>query len=535
MSMDPSNRRVLLLLADLLALALLFLALELPNRVEWINAQSLRFLPVELMAIGLLLLVPGRWGRAVRTALSLLLALGLVFKVGDLIVYQVFSRQFNPVFDLYLIDDGLRVVIGAFGSWHAVLLVLAVLAIFALIVVLSYVLLERFRHLLSHWPRWSALALAAVLALWLALKLAGVARVNSYFTDVLLDHARAIATSVADMRSFGAVVNADSTTAIGNDRLLAKLRGKDVLVVFVEAYGRTAFDHPEHEGLIRPLLDDANFQLGLNGQQARSAWLTSPTVGGLSWLAHGTLLSGLWINDQPRYDTLLMSQRPTLNKLFQRAGFRTVGVMPQIIQPWPEGKYFGYDQLYPAAELGYQGLPFGWISMPDQYTLAYFQARERSAKSHRNLMAQIVLVSSHTPWAPLPQVIKWSDIKDGHEFDEQTKTGPDVDAVWEDPAKIREQYRTSIAYDLNTLISYAINFGGDDLVMLIVGDHQPLPIASDYSDAREVPVHLIAGDKAVLDAIDDWHWSQGLIPADDAPVWRMDALRDRFIQAFSQP
>jgi hypothetical protein len=52
-------------------------------------------------------------------------------------------------------------------------------------------------------------------------------------------------------------------------------------------------------------------------------------------------MSGLWIDSQLRYDALMMSQRPSLIRLFQRAGWRTVGVMPAITLAWPEGQYFG--------------------------------------------------------------------------------------------------------------------------------------------------------------------------------------------------
>jgi hypothetical protein len=37
----------------------------------------------------------------------------------------------------------------------------------------------------------------------------------------------------------------------------------------------------------------------------------------------------------------------------------------------------------------------------------------------------------------------------------------------------------------------------------------------------------------VLSRIDEWGWQDGLIPSDQAPVWRMDTLRDRFLATFS--
>ena len=37
---------------------------------------------------------------------------------------------------------------------------------------------------------------------------------------------------------------------------------------------------------------------------------------------------------------------------------------------------------------------------------------------------------------------------------------------------------------------------------------------------------------AVLNRIAPWNWTPGLKPAANAPVWRMDAFRDKFLSAF---
>jgi hypothetical protein len=49
---------------------------------------------------------------------------------------------------------------------------------------------------------------------------------------------------------------------------------------------------------------------------------------------------------------------------------------------------------------------------------------------------------------------------------------------------------------------------------------------------HDVPVTLLARDPAVLDRISGWGWAQGVRPDDDAPVWRMDELRDAFLEAY---
>ncbi|MES2603319.1 MAG: hypothetical protein V4603_00170 [Pseudomonadota bacterium] len=528
-----SNKRSAVDVAlDVAAFVGLFIALILPHRLSWITLSSFGYLPLEAIVFGLLLLVPGRAGAWLRTLVALVLALGLVFKVSDLIAYQVFSRPFNPVFDAYLLADGMRLLTGAIGQLGAVLVALLLGLVFVVIFLLSFAVLGRIRAVLQLAPQRSLQGLSALLVLWVVLKMAGWPRVNTYFHDEFVLHVHAIVDSVADIKTFGATVNDDDYASVPGEQLFSKLRGKDVYVVFVESYGRIVLDDPEFAAGVLPTLEQASFQLQLNGLQARSAYLTSPTVGGISWLAHGTALSGLWINSQVRYDTLMMSERPTLNRLFKRAGWRTVAAMPAISMAWPEGEYFGYDHIYDSINSGYEGLPFNWVTMPDQYVLSALQAHERSS-AHTPVMAEIALISSHAPWTPTPSLVPWDAVGDGTIFNAQTQAGPDVEAVWQDTALIREQYRKSIEYVINNLASYAIQYGDDDLVMIILGDHQPAPLVAGDTGNADVPVHIIARDPAVFDAIADWQWSEGLLPAADAPVWRMDSLRDRIIQAFS--
>src|SRR3546814_11966884 len=110
----------------------------------------------------------------------------------------------------------------------------------------------------------------------------------------------------------------------------------------------------------------------------------------------------------------MASDRRTLVHGFRRAGWRTVAAMPAITMPWPEGDYFGFDTVYAAADLGYRGDPFNWVTMPDQYTLAALQrlefARPGAGKSGPErqarppVMATLALIYSPAPWPPLPPV-----------------------------------------------------------------------------------------------------------------------------------
>jgi hypothetical protein len=132
-------------------------------------------------------------------------------------------------------------------------------------------------------------------------------------------------------------------------------------------------------------------------------------------------------------------------------------------------------------------------------------------------------------------MIDWKDVGDGTVFTAQATAGPTPEEVWSSDTRIRDHYHQTIAYALEDLLSWVRTYGDDDLVVLALGDHQPAPLVSGDTANHEVPVHLIAHDPAVLDAVAQWQWSAGLRPDDTAPHWRMDALRDHLINAFSPP
>lgn len=531
------------LVVNSLALACVFIALVIPNRISSSGMGSLLVLPLELGAL-LLLLLPGRIGLWLRWIMAALLSLGVIFKCADAATFHVFARPFNPLFDFYLLINGMNLLSGVLGSIGALLISVLLLLTIVVIVVVAFWVLGRVQTLLRSKLMVSVALVLIGVFMWLLLYLNSSSRASLQFYQHWVTHTQSIVLTLRDKQFFQRQLDGDDALSYADDTLLAGLSGKDVLVVFVESYGRTVIDKPEFSSHILPLLERSNQQLAEKKFIARSGYLTSPTVGGLSWLAHGTAMSGLWIDNQIRYNNLMVSQRPTLNRLFKRAGWRTLAVMPAITMGWPEGSYYGYDKIYNAHNLGYQGLPFNWVTMPDQYTLAAFQQFERAQKMRAPVMAEIALISSHAPWTPVPQMIDWNAVGDGRVFNAQATSGDSPEAVWKDKARIRQQYRLSIAYALENIISYVTHYGDDNMMLLILGDHQPAPIVTGAATAnddhpqqgsRDVPVHLIARDQHVMKAIEHWQWTEGMVPSATAPVWPMDKLRNRFIEAFSLP
>lgn len=512
------------------ALLLILVALLIPNRISPITPLSFAYFPLEPLLLGLLLLVPGAIGLIIRPIAACLLATGLIIKAADMGTYQVFGRPFNPVLDARFPADGMNLLQGAIGQIGALILAGILIALLAMVFLLMYLALGRVQLLLRISPKLCGAGLLLGLSAWTAFAAAGWQKATTPFYTLTSMHVANTLHSIDDLKAFSDSIDIDPYA--GKSQLFDKLKGKDVLVVFVESYGRTVLDQPEYATHIGPLLERSSADLTANGLQARSAYLTSPTYGGISWLAHGTLLSGLWINSQVRYDRLVMSKCPSLNSLFRRAGWRTVAVQPAHTMAWPQGEYFGYDRIYAAQDLGYKGQAFNWITMPDQFTLAALQTLERQPGARQPLMAEIALISSHAPWTPLPKLVDWSQVGDGAIFN-QARTGDKPEVVWQNTDRIREQYRKSIEYALANIVSYATTHGDDNLVLLILGDHQPAPFVTGEADSHDVLVHLISRDPQVMEAIDDWQWTDGMRPAANAPVWGMDKLRERIISAFS--
>jgi hypothetical protein len=516
--------------------ALLFIAAILiaPNNLGDFKWRIFGALSIELLILGLGLLLPGRIGNVSRIIIAIVLAAGIILKIADMAVFKIFARPFNPVLDAFFITNGMNLLTGALGYVRAVLAALLLIAAIVGIMAFCFWSVRRTQTLLCLAPRKSLTILLTGIVVWLVMTIIEAPGAARSFYNQLADHIASTFNSYAELKNFKQELEVDPVLASTPvDNLFNKLKGKDVLIIFIESYGRTVLDQSEFAQQVRLVLQKGSEDLAASGLSARSAFLSSSTLGGLSWLAHATALSGLWINSQERYDSLVMSQRPSLNRLFRDAGWRTVAVMPAITKAWPEGDYFGYQQIYTANNLGYKGLPFNWVTMPDQYTLSAFQRLERKP-GHVPVMAEIALISSHAPWTPTPTLVDWNTVGDGSIFNSQATSGNSPEHVWQDTGRIRTQFRKSIEYALADLVSYAVTYGGDDLVIIAFGDHQPAPLVTGDNDNRDVPIHLIARDPKVLEHISAWNWTDGMLPADDAPVWRMDELRPRLIETFSK-
>ena len=107
--------------------------------------------------------------------------------------------------------------------------------------------------------------------------------------------------------------------------------------------------------------------------------------------------------------------------------------------------------------------------------------------------------------------------------------------MWRDSNRVREHYALSVDYAINAMIGYAERYVDDRTLLIVLGDHQAAPLITGDNASRAVPVHAISGDPLLLQPFLDWGFKGGALPDPDQPAPGMDAFRDWFVRAFSEP
>jgi hypothetical protein len=522
------------------AVLVVWLALVVPNQLGYLGPRAALSVPLEgLVLLGLAVVLPPCARRVTAAVFGALLAVLLVIKVLDIGFFAVFARPVDLLNDGYYLGPGVGVLEDSYGRTPA--LVVTVLAVVLLVAALSVVPLAAMRvtRLVSDHHPVARLVIGGLAAVWVLGALTGLrpspgVRVASTSTAGLaVDQVRQLRADVKDRAAFARVIAKDPYAKTPGNQLLTGLRGKDVLLVFVESYGKVAVQGSSFAPAVDAELDNGTKQLQTAGFAARSAFLTSPTFGAGSWLAHSTMESGAWVDSQQRYGQLMGAQRLTLTSAFRKAGWRTVFDVPADTRDWTQGRdFYGFQQYYDVNNVGYQGPPFSYATIPDQYTLSALHRLELAPQHRTPVYAEVDFVSSHHPWTPLPKFVPWDRVGDGSIYDGMPAQGESPESVFRSQTKVRSAYGKSIEYSLHSLISYLQTYPDPNLVVVMLGDHQPHSYVTGPHPGFDVPVSVIAHDPKVLDAISSWDWQDGLRPAPDAPVWRMDAFRDRFLAAY---
>lgn len=302
----------------------------------------------------------------------------------------------------------------------------------------------------------------------------------------------------------------------------AGVSGADMLLVFLESYGAVTYDHDEFARTLDPRRAELLDRARAHGLDIVSGFVESPTFGGSSWLAHVSFITGIEVKDEGTNVRMMARPRRTLVTALKERGYRTVAVMPGLQEVWPEGAFYKFDRIYGTAELEYTGPSFGWWPIPDQFALAQLEKLELAPPDRAPVFAFLPTTSTHTPFSPTPPYQPtWARMHTSTPYDEDA-----YQKAWAEPPdwlNLGPSYVRSIDYVFATLAGFVAEPRTRDLVIVLVGDHQPPAAVSGEHAPWDVPVHVLSSRRGLLDALLARGFTSGMQPS-RAPLMRMHEL-----------
>jgi hypothetical protein len=529
-----ASRGVTGALAAAAAVALLNASLSFQNvwptpAIRWEGELS-----IDLAVFLLVLIAARRWlGAPTRRAVRSLAAGWVVLVLGhyaDVTAPALYGREINLYWDVRYMPDVAAMIARATPLWLIVCLAFAAAGILA------------FLYLLMRWAIGRVAGALADLRERLAIgTLAGVGlllfAVQQFGTHVAFEPTFATPIAQTSARQVQLILGAlsASTTLPPSPPMtadLALVRDVDVFLIFIESYGAIAFERPDMAPQLAAGRADLDAAIHGTGRDVVSAFVESPTFGGSSWLAHLSLMSGVEVRDPDTNARLMTEKRETIVTNFKRAGHRTVALMPGLRQVWPEGGFYGFDGIYGATRLDYWGPEFGWFAIPDQFSVAKFDALEVNRQSRPPLFVFFPTISTHFPFIPTPPYQPdWSRMLTERPYD-----GPAIVRAYSqqpDWTHFGPGYVNAISYDYATLAGYLRLRADHDVVMILIGDHEPAAAVSGEGAPWDVPVHVIASRPQILDRLRARGFHSGLTPARPA-LGRMHTLLPVLLDAFSE-
>ena len=317
---------------------------------------------------------------------------------------------------------------------------------------------------------------------------------------------------------------------------LTGLSDAQVLMFFVESYGRAALVHPDHGPRMRPVLDEFAQGAAKAGYEAASAWLDSPTYGGGSWLAHATFATGVRVGDGLEYAVLRNTQPPpgTMAEFFRQAGYRTTLVQPGTTRPWPEGMVHGFGRKIYSFDFEYRGPAFGWAPMPDQFVLDFVERQVLAEKGPHFVLYN--LVASHAPWNRLPPIVEdWSRLAKGGGSLYRELTPRRFAVGWQNLGAGGEAFVAALAYDFQILRRYLERIADRRVLVIVLGDHQPTASLTGAAPSHAVPIHVLSQDPQLLAGFVQRGYRPGLWPPPGEEAQPMEHFLGEFLEIYAHP
>jgi hypothetical protein len=516
------------------ALALLNASLTFENLWPTLSVRLSAALSIELALCVLAIVVAVRWFKTPSpVVVRLLAAIWVVLVIGryeDVTARSLYGRDINLYWDLRNLPSVGGMLSSVAKPWLVAATVAGV-SLVPLIIYLPFWWALRSVTNASRDPRVRrvlTVVAGGILVVGVAQAVgvpgSGNLRVAEPVTAVYARQARQFAYEISGA---GLRALAPAPTVRSN---LGLVKGADILLLVVESYGAVSWDRPALADALVASRTRLATDIRDTGRRVVSALVESTTFGGKSWLAHVSLLSGTEVRDEQTSVRLMSQRRDTMVNAFSRQGYRTVAIMPGVRAAWPEGAFYGFDEIYDVARLGYQGPSFGWWNINDQFALARMDALEIASHPRQPVFVFFPTISTHTPFTPAPPYQPdWSRILTPTPYDDD-----DLERAWAqepDWFNLGPSYAHALDYFYASLGGYLRLRADRDFVMVLIGDHQPPALVSGEGATWDVPVHVVTNRVQALDSLLQRGFREGLRPSGPSAI-KMNALLPLLLDAF---
>jgi hypothetical protein len=300
---------------------------------------------------------------------------------------------------------------------------------------------------------------------------------------------------------------------------LSLARKPNVYLLMIEAYGEILSTW-DMDAAYRALAKRVEGRLSAAGYYARSAYSASPVHSGTSWFAISTVSTGALIDRPVPYDALQLvgARVPSMRSFFESQGYRTYALQPG------NGDHaglrrldlFNHDVVVDATALAYPGWHYGWGLIPDQYSWMRFR-NEWFKDPPSPHYVFYMCVSTHWDWGEgVPPYVD----------DPRTLERDEIQPNARDPkwppfiegesigTQLRRSYFRSVEYEWRVLLDVLEADHSPDIVVAIVGDHQPRLEADVPGEVTmNTPIHIVSRDRAFVESFADAGFQPGIYAA----------------------
>ena len=501
-----------------------------------------------LVMVGLVLFLGRvRAGIALRWLVTTAWGVVVFFELVRAIGISAMTQQ-PLLYDAFFLVKHLYVLLSDLMGWKASAMFVGVLLVWLVVTAAGHWI---FGRLVTVGGRWSwrqrlgfyALLVGSVIGVEVSTPLIG--------NNSLHDASRNLADSMVVVSDIRRGTDASAYEEMDAVTLTTK---PSVHIYVIESYGSGV--------LAKRIRDDyfsmrarMSLRLGMKGWRVVTSRTVAPVMGGRSWLADATLLSGRLVKHESVYRHLKpqFATLRTLPSFFESHGYRTI-LMRQNNKVRPgvslENNFAFTDTVF-FDDIGYTGEPYGWAEVPDQVALGHLREEVLPRLGTTPNFVFAHLGSSHIPWSGLPPLVDdWRTMNTGSVAVE----GEDLEMSEgqlkmqmkrfkrKDEVRLRrlrptpdnvEDYMEAITYSFEAVVRHIEKLETEPEIIIVMGDHQP-PLYKHNTDFT-VPMHVMAKDKRWLKAFRAQGFKSGMKLGYEEDAIRHEGFYSLMVRALAGP